>query len=186
MTIIEKAKNRFNEKISVFRLADHLKEHLKEFEKIAEVMLLKFPEADRETVLLAMWLHDAECMAYDNGEDHAVIGEAAAREWLVAEGYDKGKAEKVLHCVRAHRCKDVMPETLEAKIIAYSDSASHLTQGIYLNIARREKEGDPYDPLAKLERDWRDLALFPEMREELMELYQAWRELIIAYRKTNI
>jgi hypothetical protein len=79
-----------------------------------------------------------------------------------------------------------MPETLEAKIVAFSDSASHMTQGVYFEIAKKEKEGKKYDALQKIERDWRDLSLFPEIKEEMKELYESWKRLIEVYRKTNI
>jgi len=91
-----------------------------------------------------------------------------------------------LHCIRAHRCKDIAPETIEAKIIAFADSASHLTQGIYLDIVKEEKEGGTYDAFEKLERDWRDLSFFPEIKDEMGELYESWKKLIKAYKKINI
>ena len=184
--IIEKAKLFFNKEIEKSYLADSFKIHIAEFEKWVDRVLCEYPEADREIILLSMWLHDAGYPAEGNDGDHAVIGEEMAKKWLSNEEYDPARTERVSHCVRAHRCRDVMPETLEAKIVAFSDSASHMTQGVYFEIAKKEKEGKKYDALQKIERDWRDLSLFPEIKEEMKELYESWKRLIEVYRKTNI
>jgi len=185
MTIAEKAKEFFNKEIDKSRFADHFKDHIRELEKWEMIMEKKYPEADKEIVLLGIYLHD---IGFSIGEDddHAVTGEIIAKEWLEKEKYDTNKTKEVLHCIRAHRCKDVMPEILEAKIIAFIDSASHLTQGIYFGIARKEKEGAKYEALPKLERDYRDLSLFPEMKEDMRELYDAWKKLIEVYQKMDI
>jgi HD superfamily phosphodiesterase len=187
MTIIEKAKNFYCEEIvNLKRFAKLHRAHVEELEKLIEGISLGRPEADKEILLLAVWLHDIGFIRDGGGDDHAITGEIIAREWLEKEGYDKNKAERVLHCVRSHRCKDVQPETLEAKIIAFADSASHMTQGIYIDMLKEEREGSTYDPLQKLERDWRDLSFFPEMKNKFEALYEAWRKLIEAYREINI
>lgn len=83
--------------------------------------------------------------------------------------------DKVVYCVRAHRCKDVQPETNEAKVVAVSDSAGHMTDTVYVDMANR---GDLDGAKAKLERDYRDLGLFPELQEEITSFYQSWRRLL--------
>jgi hypothetical protein len=186
MEIIEKAKNFFHSEIEGWRLANTLKNHLKELNDWIELMLKRYPQADEEITLLGMWFHDIGFSVNDGGSDHAVMSESIARKWLEKEGYDMDKAEKVLHCVRAHRCKDIAPETIEARIIAFADSASHLTQGIYLDIVKEEKKGGTYDAFEKLERDWRDLSFFPEIKDEMGELYESWKKLIKAYKKMDI
>jgi hypothetical protein len=185
-TIIEKAKAEFLKMVADFG-ADpyHLLPHVPEAEKWARKILKKYPEANKEVVLLAVWLHDSGHYPLPTQIDHAVRGEERARKFLEKEKYPQEKIERVLHCVRAHRCKDVMPETLEAKIMAFCDSASHMTDTMYLDMARADEKGKFPRVYAKMERDFRDLAIFPEMQKELTELFEAWKMFIKAYEKSD-
>lgn len=83
--------------------------------------------------------------------------------------------EKVAHCVRAHRCNDVQPDTIEAKILAVADSASHLIDGPYIHMGKRVGKEEV---IAKLERDYRDIGLLPNIKKELTPLYKAWKNLL--------
>ena len=106
---------------------------------------------------------------------------------LEKENYDKLKIEKVLHCVRSHRCRDVMPETLEAKIMAFIDSASHMTDSMYFGMAKDDKNmKQQFRVYSKMERDLRDLSTFPEAKEKLLGLYDAWQKLIKEYEKIDL
>lgn len=183
--IIEKAKEKFQQMIK-----DHpedpwgLANHVPEMEKWTIHLLKKYPEADSEVVFLAAWLHDIGHYPISDKTDHAIIGEERSRKFLAENNYDSKRAESVLHCVRSHRCKDVMPETLEAKIIAFCDSASHMTdQFMYLQMANDDKLGGQERVLPKLDRDYRDLAIFPELQKEWAPLYEAWRTLLQEYDK---
>ena len=68
--------------------------------------------------------------------------------------------------------------SLEAKIIAVADSASHMTDTVYIDMASR---GEIEGAKAKLERDFRDEGLFPDLQEESRPLYEAWKKLLEAY-----
>jgi 23S rRNA maturation-related 3'-5' exoribonuclease YhaM len=186
-SIIEKAKSEFLKMVDDFGSDPyHLKPHVPEAEKWAKLMLKKYPEANEEGVLLAVWLHDFGHYPIPTEIDHAIRGEQRAREFLEKENYLKDNLEKVLHCVRSHRCKDVMPETLEAKIMAFSDSASHMTDTMYLDMVKTDEKGRFARTYAKMERDFRDLAIFPEMQKELSEIYEAWQVLLKSYEKINL
>jgi hypothetical protein len=175
MDIQKKAKAHFYSNIKAGQDPWDLLIHVPDAERWADLLLGRYPEADREVVLLAVWLHDA---AYYKGEkevDHAIKSEAGAREFLEKEGYDSKKLEKVCHCVRAHRNKDIKPQTLEARLICLIDSVSHFTYGPYFAMTQ---DGRGQQSLEKLERDYRDLKLFPEVEKELTPLYKAWKVLI--------
>ncbi|KKR21501.1 MAG: hypothetical protein UT48_C0007G0022 [Parcubacteria group bacterium GW2011_GWE2_39_37] len=160
--------------------------HLKEMEKWAHFMIEKYPDVEQEIVLLSVWLHDIGHYPLPTDQDHAVRGEERARKFLEDHNYDDKKIEKVLHCVRAHRCRDVMPETKEAKIIAFIDSASHMTDTMYLDIVREDKNNKAEPRVfAKMERDFRDLSWFPEVQKDLSELYDSWKKLLEAYQKID-
>ena len=187
-TIIEKAKNRFLEMVSDFGTDPyHLLPHVPEAEKWAKFMLKKYPQANAEVVLLSVWLHDLGHYPIPTDIDHAIRSEQRAKEFLEHENYEKNKMEEVLHCVRSHRCRDVMPISLEAKIMAFVDSASHMTDSMYFVMAKDDKDKkENFRVYAKMERDLRDLASFPEIQDELMGLYSSWQNLIKEYEKIDL
>ena len=182
MNIIEQAKNYFYENVTAGNDPWDLLIHVPDAERWAEIILKRYPKADRETVMLAIWLHDTSYYKGDKGMDHAVKSEIDARQFLKKEGYNPEKIEKVCHCVRAHRNRDIKPETLEAELICLIDSISHFTYGPYLPMTQ---DGRGAQSLEKLERDYGDLRLFPEIEKELTPLYQAWKDLITEFMKSE-
>lgn len=188
MTLIDKAKAKFFQMVAEFGLDPyHLLLHMPEVEKWAKYMLKKYPQADGEVVLLAVWLHDLGHYPLPTEVDHAVRSEQRAKEFLEKENYPKDKIDKVLHCIRSHRCRDVIPNSFEAKIVACADSASHMTESMYFDMAKEDKQNNcEFRVYAKMERDYRDLASFPEIQNELRELYAAWEKLIKIYEKINL
>jgi len=189
--IIIKAKSEFlksmkKAKNDKFRLGFHVFE----VERWAKYMLNRHKEADAEIVLLGVWLHDIGqyqgiSKKVNEAEDHAISSEKAARIFLENNKYPKEKMIKVLHAVRAHRCKDVLPETIEAKIVACCDSASHFTDGVYIRLIMafdKEKRDRNY-VLGKIDRDFRDLAMFPEIQKKLEPVYHSWKILLENYLK---
>jgi hypothetical protein len=185
--IINKTKDRFLEMIKNDNEDRyHLVSHIEELERWANFMCDSYPEADKEVVMLSVYLHDIGHYPINLDTDHAVVGEKRAREFLTKQKYPDDKMKKVLHCVRAHRCKDVLPETLEAKIMAFIDSASHITDGMYISVSKHYKRGlTTTNPLDKLERDLRDLNTFPEIKEKLIGLYEAWKRVVIEYDRID-
>jgi len=177
--IIEEAKlhflKSFNEGSPIY---PYLPRHILEVQKWAVKILQNHPGVDRTIVLLSVWLHDIGHTTGDRIIDHAVQSETEARRFLTEMGLVPERVEAVAHCIRAHRCKDVQPETLEAKILAAADSASHMTDINYLVHA---SEGLKDYALEKLERDYKDIGLFPELKREITPLYEAWRQLLIVY-----
>jgi len=183
-TILDKAKELFNKRVLDFSSDPYgLIPHVEEAERLANFMLKKHPEADKEIVILAVRLHDIGHYPITS-EDHAVVGEKIAINFLKTQNLNPEKIKAVAHCIRAHRCKDVMPETIEAKIVAFVDSASHMTSTMYLDMIKQNKSKDKV--LGKIERDFRDLGLFPEIKENMREIYEAWKKLIEAYKKIDL
>ncbi len=184
-TIIDKAKGRFL-KMVLDNGSDPywLTSHLTEVCRWANFFIKRYPEIDSEILFLGVWLHDIGHYPIDN-EDHAAKGEKIAKEFLSKENYPLDKLNRVLHCVRSHRCKDVAPASFEAKVLAFIDSASHITDLIYFKMAKsiKEKREDFSIVYSKMERDYRDLSFFPEIQEELKHLYEAWKNLIEMYEK---
>ncbi len=179
MDVIEKTKNYFLNTVKESGPKFwYLDRHLPEVEKWAHKILERKPDANKEIVMLSVWLHDIGQMIGDQGLDHAINSETEAKRFLSQEGIDPHILNEVARCVRAHRCKDVQPESLEAKILAVADSASHMTDIVYIDMAAR---GDKEGAKAKLERDFRDKGLFPELQKESRPLYEAWKKLLDVY-----
>lgn len=178
--IIEKARLYFLESFKKKKnpIYSYLPRHVVEAEKWAKNILQKYPKADKEIVLLSVWLHDIGQATGNDNNDHAVESEVETRRFLEEMRIEPEKIEKVAHCVRAHRCKDIQPKSFEAKLLAAIDSLSHMSDFCYIDTASRKSKESA---LAKLERDYRDAGLFPELQKEITPLYKAWKELLRVY-----
>jgi len=173
-TRIEKTREHFLDLYTISGDNNPYPEHVEKVEEIARKLTADFPDSDKEVVLLAVWLHDIGAFLGDR-EIHDINSEKEARRYLTALGFGASKVEQVAHCVRSHRCNDVLPTTIEAKILAVADSASHLYAGPYINM--KHKFGKE-SVLGKLERDYRDIGLIPAVKNELTPLYMAWKKLL--------
>jgi len=173
--LVEKARLLFLAQVKTQRFGyPYLKRHIKEVERWAKKAFEKYPEIDQNVLLLSVWLHDIGQLI-NQTEDHAIVSEKTAIKFLEKQEAESGLITKVAHCIRAHRCKDVQPETLEAKILAAIDSASHFTE---INYIVHLHDYDRNFVLAKLERDYRDISQFDWLETELRPVYEAWKLLI--------
>lgn len=153
----------------------HLNNHLPEVERWAVWLAARHPESDATAILLGVWLHDIGQVTGLKEIDHAINSEIEARRFLSDMGSSSELVEKVAHCVRSHRCKDVLPTSLEARILAAADSASHLSDNVYVLMAKR---GEIDEAITKVGRDMRDIQAFPELVEILEPVSQAWLGLL--------
>ena len=182
LLLVNKTKSLFFKMIKDFGSDPYLlSDHVPEMEKWAYFMLDKYSQADKIVVLLSVWLHDIGHYPIPIEIDHAVRSGDRATKFLEDERCDTKLISQVFHCVRAHRCRDIMPETLEAKIIACIDSASHMTSSMYFDMMRNDKGKIEPRVWTKIERDYRDLAMFPEVQVELKSLYESWKILLKNY-----
>lgn len=179
-TIEEKARTRFLRAMA--RVKNHMypymPRHVAEVERWALYLLEKNPKADRTIVLTSVWLHDIGWKFNRTDIDHAILSEKEARKFLHTTGVSENVIESVAHCVRAHRCRDIQPQTIEAKIVAAADSATHFTD---INYIIHLSDGIKEYARGKLRRDYKDVGLFPELQKELTPVYEAWKKLIEAY-----
>ena len=190
---IQRIRGVFFEHLTHFEDLYSLDSHIIEMEKWAKITYRNNPNADLSVILLSVYLHDIGHYPINDEEDHAVSGEMIARNILEKEGFDKEIIEKVAHCIRAHRCKDVMPETIEAKIVAFIDSVSHATDNnMYLGMAKADTRLSVEQMLNKIDRDLRDLKSFQkdvnmeERAESIENICSAWKVIVTEYRKLNM
>jgi HD superfamily phosphodiesterase len=161
--------------------------HVPEVVYWAKTIIKENIDIDSEIALAGAWLHDIGSYPLSK-KDHAAVGEVVTKQLYKKNGVNKEVTNRIAHCVRSHRCKDVLPQTREAKLVACADSASHITDYAYMRILAEAKAAKSSNracyALDKLERDYRDLEAFPEVKKKLTPLYLRWRELIKEYAKT--
>ena len=155
----------------------HLPRHVFETERWAEKIIQKYSEVDREAVLLSVWLHDIGQVVGGN-IDHAVNSENETRIFLPKIEISPKRIGKIAHCVRSHKCRDVQPNILEAKILAVANAVSHMTDSYYLTmISKLSKE----IALDKLKKDTKIIKILPNIEKEMRPFCRAWKELINVY-----
>ncbi len=156
----------------------YLPRHVAMVEKWARDILVNYPKTDENVLLMSVWLHDIGLLFWDKEKDHAIQSEVEAKRFLSEIGVAPEVIKEVAHCVRAHRGRDVQPVSLEAKILAAADSASHLTD---INYLIQMSQGQRDYTMGKLERDYRDISSFPKLEKSLKPLYLAWKKLLGVY-----
>ncbi len=146
------------------------------------------PEANKEVAVLGAWLHDCGHIWHDftPDEDHAIRGEAKARQILENLSADQETIVSVTRIVRRHRNRDLPPETVEERIVAAADSATHFSDNEHMNIVKDKKSGSSDQEriqilLGKLERDWRDVQVFPELAQKFKDQYEAIKKELLAF-----
>jgi len=154
-----------------------LPQHLMEVERFANLLCDKYPQADRDIVGLGVWFHDiGRLRGYD--AEHDVYGAEEVRKTLSQEDFPLEKIEKVYEVCRSHRCKDVQPESLEAKILATADAMSHFIHAFYFRLFQYYQSKMTFDEIKalarkKLERDFNTKLFFEEAKDEVREKYEA-------------
>lgn len=146
-------------------------EHLLGVEQNVKFLLENLPEANKEIVMLGVWLHDLQRIRGIKG-DHQKIGSEEAEKVLNEYSYNNEAIEKVKKIILCHSCDDVMPETLEEKILASADVMSHYYNDFYLRIAtlgQRSLEEFREWSLEKLDRDYNKKIAFDFVKMSIIE-----------------
>lgn len=149
--------------------------HFKSVVMYAEQLAEK-RNTDKEIVLLSAWLHDIASIKGDY-EDHHIIGQKYAEEFLKKHNYPQDRIEQVKHCIYAHRgSKNIPRETVEAECVADADGMSHFnTIASLFHLAMRVYGLSVEDANTfvkeKLERSYKKLT--PIGKELIQEKYDA-------------
>lgn len=153
--------------------------HLLGVEKFAKELLKKLPKADKEIVLLGVWLHDLQRVRGIKG-DHAKIGAMEAEKVMKQFKYPEKTIEHVKEIILAHTCATkLIPQTLEGKILASADAMSHYVNDFYLTIAVTGKR-DLVDfkkwVLEKLNRDYNKKIFFDFAKDMIKKRHNILKE----------
>lgn len=137
--------------------------HLLAVEKFAKELLKNLPKANKEVVMLSVWLHDIQRIRGIKG-DHAKAGAEEAEKILKEFNYPEDIIKQAKEIILTHPCEaGIKPKTLEGKILASADAMSHCVNDFYLAIAvlgeRNVKEFKKW-ALEKLNRDYNKKIFF--------------------------
>jgi len=158
----------------------YYKTHLLAVEKFSKFLLKKLPKANKEVVLLGVWLHDLQRIRGIKG-DHQKIGAIEAEKVMKKFGYNKEIINQAKGIILTHTCKTVKPKTLEGKILASADAISHYVNDFYLKVAtsgeRNDKEFKRW-ALEKIERDYNKKIFFNFARKKIKKSHDALRAIL--------
>ena len=168
--IIEEIEKFVRNKSPDFFVEHHIKTVVSESLKLSE----KYPEADKEILEVAAWLHDVghdfeKCgntKAYIDERSHHIRSAELTKEFLTKINFSKEKIDKIIHCIESHRTRTPPePKTIEAKIVASADNLSH-----FIEVDTLFKKLGAAEGFAKLKRDLKADFMLPEALEKANEI----------------
>ena len=146
----------------------------------AKVLAQRFG-ANEELSQVAGMLHDIADVKINRFDDkHEAMSLELARELMAKTGFNDEEISLVVDdAIRWHSCHDGnSPKSLEGKALATGDALAHIQTNFYIYGTWSDgKEGRPLEEtkawaLKKLDRDFNDKILFPEVREECRANYE--------------
>lgn len=157
--------------------------HLVEAGKCAKMILEKLPQAEKEIVMLGVWLHDLQRIRKIKG-GHCQVGAREAEKIMRDFGYDSEIIGRVKEIILAHNCEGkLVPKTLEAQILAAADAMAHFSGDFYLTIAttgQRDLKSFKKWAIEKIERDYRKKIFFPFARKMIASRYKILKGFLMA------
>ncbi len=153
-----------------------IKYHLDIVEQIAMELCDLYPQADRELVMVLVWLHDyGKILDFDHQYEKtiAVWIETLLKYWF-SEDYAK-KAVGYVEIMDKHEEIDISKTALEIQIISSTDGCSHfvwpfLSLWWYEN-SHKDFEELMRDNIYKMNKDWNRKIVLPEARKAFETRY---------------
>lgn len=145
-------------------------------EKIA-----KKQEANVELAVAGALLHDiADAVMARRSPNHESESLKLAGKMLQESGFSANDTAFVVNeIIKPHSCKELIPTTLEGKVMATADGAAHFLTDFYpLFCWRHYGPKDDYQAFkdwmrAKLEKDFTKKLFFDDIKQEVMPHYEA-------------
>jgi len=159
-------------------------DHLLEVEKQANWLCNLYPQADREAVLLSVWLHDIGRIEKGMDDGHEGYAFTRVKELLPDYGYAQDKVDLVATACQTHRAEgSLIPGSLEGKILATADALSHFYHFIYFRVFENYRKIKSFNESVeiirkKLDRDYHQKLFFPEAKTKVEQLYNSWMQIL--------
>ncbi len=157
---------------------NHLLVVVKNAERIA-----KEKNADVEQVVAGALLHDiADAVMLRSEENHEKRSIGIARELLEKTKFSQKETDFIIYeIILPHSCKEILPTTLEGKVLATADSIAHFQSDFYTFFCwqhwGKNDDGNYYAfkkwVLSKIEKDFNRKIFFDDIREEVRPQYEA-------------
>lgn len=174
--------------------------HITKVPKCAEKILAleRFKNADKFIVLAGAWLHDIASVSvpfekYKNDnkfshsvhDEHHLKGSEIAKD-ILKDLMPEDSTGQICQCVLRHRNnKEYLVRTDEELVVAIADSMSHFHSVCYL-VPHFFFPDDSLEQmvgcsLRKLENDWRDVSIVPEVAELCRKEYEVFKNSLSSY-----
>lgn len=156
-----------------------LKYHLEIVEKIALELCRHYPQADKNMVLLLVWLHDYEKIIDFKNQYNTthVVG----KKKLLELGFNKKFVEEAIaYSIVLDKKSAIAKAPIEVKIVSSADGASHLI-GPFYAIYWKEQSQQTCEDLMKENRrkalvDWNKKIVLPEVKKAFLSRYKSLLE----------
>lgn len=154
--------------------------HLSIVEKIALELCGIYKEADKNLVLVLVWIHDyGKILDMKNQHDLNY----KSKELLVGIGFDEDFIEKAMDYLDLMERKmeiDLKQAPIEVKIVSSADGASHFV-GPFMHIYWKEYNNKNIaelldDNIKKINKDWDNKIVLPEIKEKFLDRYLILKE----------
>lgn len=151
--------------------------HLEVVEKIAKELLEHYADADKDLVMVMVWLHDYGKILNFSDQYRTTLIEG--RKKLTELGFEKSFIDKAVSYIEILDKKmeiDMYEAPLEVQLVSSADGCSHLV-GPFMYLWWRENPQKHFEELMrdnqrKAEKDWTRKITLPEARKSFESRYR--------------
>ncbi|OGI16110.1 hypothetical protein A3K63_02470 [Candidatus Micrarchaeota archaeon RBG_16_49_10] len=159
----------------------YYKYHILVVEKIADDLNKEFG-GDTKIIKLSALLHDIGKVF--NKEPHNIEGAKIAEDFLEKEGIQKEVIKHVSECVKSHNCFDIIPKTIEAKIISTADALSHFNSPLFFAEFLFENKEKDFGKLIEIyqktiEKDYKKKIQFDKIKKKYFPEYKLFKKMFL-------